>query len=353
MPIKTPQRSDHADAFIRESDHGAEMHDDLAQHLAEEYLRSAATGDEPEELSREELLAEELGGPFIESRAEQEFGTTMTRARSIQNMRPARCHKRSARSLSRVLTKSWRPSRPERSRGKRISRSLTSMMSLNRSSPPTFIDWIARLPTPGGLAARANFREPDIRAHARASRCAPTSKAAGRLYEKHRRKLSWSLAHACGTKERAGIEDDSLLDGRPQKVGLRDGGVGVDPDREAPHGLIERPGWDMASNRPRQDHRPTLVEPTEAEQASIEIDAGLGRAAHQVVLHDRLGETAGLQVDPLLQLQGTLPKTMGHHQPAHPQTRAEDLREGAHVEDPLPACAARAPGPGPPKLRSP
>ena len=81
MPIKTSQRSDHADAFIRESDHGGETHDDLAQHLAEKYLRSAATGDEPEELSREELLAEELGGAFIESRAEQEFGTTMTRAK--------------------------------------------------------------------------------------------------------------------------------------------------------------------------------------------------------------------------------------------------------------------------------
>lgn len=81
MSIKKPQRSDDADAFIRESDHGATVHDDLAQHLAEEYLRSAASGEERDELSRDELLAEELGGPFIESRAEQEFGTTMTRAK--------------------------------------------------------------------------------------------------------------------------------------------------------------------------------------------------------------------------------------------------------------------------------
>jgi hypothetical protein len=43
--------------------------------MAEQYLRGAS-GDECEEDTRDEEVPEELGGPFVESRPEEEFGST-------------------------------------------------------------------------------------------------------------------------------------------------------------------------------------------------------------------------------------------------------------------------------------
>jgi hypothetical protein len=77
--IHAKVRKDDADAFITEADQAVGTPDDLAQHLAEEFLRSAAGGEETEEDSRDEVLAEEMGGPFIESGPEEEFGSTLDR----------------------------------------------------------------------------------------------------------------------------------------------------------------------------------------------------------------------------------------------------------------------------------
>jgi hypothetical protein len=66
------ERSDGGDAFIPESAQITGTKDDLAEILAEDYLRDAS-GDETEE-ERDEEVPEELGGPFVESRAEAEFG---------------------------------------------------------------------------------------------------------------------------------------------------------------------------------------------------------------------------------------------------------------------------------------
>jgi hypothetical protein len=67
-----PKRSDGADAFIPESAQGSGTTDDLAEYLAEQYLRSAG-GEESEEDTRDAVLAEEMGGPFVETLAEDEF----------------------------------------------------------------------------------------------------------------------------------------------------------------------------------------------------------------------------------------------------------------------------------------
>lgn len=52
----------------------ARIDDDLAESLAEEYLRAATTGEEHSDEAHEELVDEELGGPFIQTSAAEEFG---------------------------------------------------------------------------------------------------------------------------------------------------------------------------------------------------------------------------------------------------------------------------------------
>ena len=74
---RPPQRSDSGDAFIPESDQKNGTQDDLAEHLAEQFERSVATGD-PDDVADDNLQLEEIGGPFIESAADQEFGSTRT-----------------------------------------------------------------------------------------------------------------------------------------------------------------------------------------------------------------------------------------------------------------------------------
>ncbi|MGA7745237.1 MAG: hypothetical protein ABSF35_22005 [Polyangia bacterium] len=71
----TRQRSDGGDAFIPESAQISGTPDDLAEFSGEQYLREAVDNDIGEG-SRDEELTEELGGPFVESRPEEEFGPT-------------------------------------------------------------------------------------------------------------------------------------------------------------------------------------------------------------------------------------------------------------------------------------
>jgi hypothetical protein len=69
------ERSDGADAFIPESAQISGTSDDLAELLGEQYLREAS-GDESEEGARDDVVPEELGGPFVESGPGEEYGST-------------------------------------------------------------------------------------------------------------------------------------------------------------------------------------------------------------------------------------------------------------------------------------
>jgi hypothetical protein len=64
-------RSDDGEAFIHDPQGGpAHTRDDLAEDLAESFLGGATSGQDE---IHDELLTEELGGPFIEGRASMEF----------------------------------------------------------------------------------------------------------------------------------------------------------------------------------------------------------------------------------------------------------------------------------------
>ncbi len=70
------QRSDDANAFIPDPEGGpAHTRDDLAESLAEDYLQSATSGEGVAEESGDEVVPEELGGPFVETSASEEFAS--------------------------------------------------------------------------------------------------------------------------------------------------------------------------------------------------------------------------------------------------------------------------------------
>jgi hypothetical protein len=69
------ERSDGGDAFIPESAQITGTEDGVAELMAEQYLRGAS-GDEGEDDTRDEEVPEELGGPFVETRPQEEFGST-------------------------------------------------------------------------------------------------------------------------------------------------------------------------------------------------------------------------------------------------------------------------------------
>jgi hypothetical protein len=78
------ERSDGGDAFIPESAQITGTSDGVAELMGEQYLRGAS-GDECEGDTYDEEVTEELGGPFVESRPEEEFGSNRkTEDASIQ-----------------------------------------------------------------------------------------------------------------------------------------------------------------------------------------------------------------------------------------------------------------------------
>jgi hypothetical protein len=68
-------RSDDGNAFIPDPEDGpARTRDDLAENLAEDFLQGATSGGEPfAEEQNDEVVPEELGGPFVETSAREEF----------------------------------------------------------------------------------------------------------------------------------------------------------------------------------------------------------------------------------------------------------------------------------------
>jgi hypothetical protein len=69
------QRSDDGNAFIPDPEDGpARISDDLAENMAEEFLQAATSGGDPfGEERNEEIVPEELGGPFVETSAREEY----------------------------------------------------------------------------------------------------------------------------------------------------------------------------------------------------------------------------------------------------------------------------------------
>lgn len=52
---------------------GFHTHEPLAEEMGEAFLQSATSGEESEAERRERILPEEEGGPFVRTRASQEF----------------------------------------------------------------------------------------------------------------------------------------------------------------------------------------------------------------------------------------------------------------------------------------
>lgn len=70
------QRSDDANAFIPDPEGGpAHTRDDLAESLAEDFLQAATSGEDATEEAGDEVVPEELGGPFVETSASEEFAS--------------------------------------------------------------------------------------------------------------------------------------------------------------------------------------------------------------------------------------------------------------------------------------
>jgi hypothetical protein len=84
------RREDDADAFLPDPDGGpARIKDDLAEELAEEFLKSATSGEyvRGDELDQE--VPEESGGPFVIHPASYEFGLDVDDSNPIDGSREA------------------------------------------------------------------------------------------------------------------------------------------------------------------------------------------------------------------------------------------------------------------------
>jgi hypothetical protein len=68
-------RKDDGNAFLPDPQQGgrARTSDDLAEVLGEEYVSSATAGEDVNEDVRDEVVPEELGGPFVEAPANTEL----------------------------------------------------------------------------------------------------------------------------------------------------------------------------------------------------------------------------------------------------------------------------------------
>ncbi len=79
---KASKRSDDGAAFLPDpyAHNGrapARAGDDLAESLAEEFLTSATSGEDATQELRNRATTEEIGGPFVDSDARQEFASSI------------------------------------------------------------------------------------------------------------------------------------------------------------------------------------------------------------------------------------------------------------------------------------
>ncbi len=84
------RRDDHADAFVPDPDGGpARTGDDLAQELAEEFLKSATSGEYVGEDELDQEVPEESGGPFVIHSARHEFARDIDASNPVDASREA------------------------------------------------------------------------------------------------------------------------------------------------------------------------------------------------------------------------------------------------------------------------
>jgi len=78
------ERPDDANAFLPDPD-GGPMHapDDLSETLAEDFVKAATSGEDPDEEILDAAVPEEIGGPFIETTAAEEL------AGSVDDLNPS------------------------------------------------------------------------------------------------------------------------------------------------------------------------------------------------------------------------------------------------------------------------
>src|SRR5450755_3305685 len=68
------RRRDGGDAFFPDPIGGRALApDELAEELAQEFLASATSGEEQGEEAHEQIVDEEIGGPFVTTRSNEEF----------------------------------------------------------------------------------------------------------------------------------------------------------------------------------------------------------------------------------------------------------------------------------------
>jgi hypothetical protein len=74
VPKRRPSRPDDADAFLRvRGGDPSNTKDDFAEELAEDFVGAATSGEEQGIESRDTVLDEEAGGPFVTTPARREF----------------------------------------------------------------------------------------------------------------------------------------------------------------------------------------------------------------------------------------------------------------------------------------
>jgi hypothetical protein len=72
--VGSNQRTDDGNAFFADpADGPARVNDDLAEFLAEDFIKSATSGEDAEDETVDEVVDEEFGGPFVETSAREEF----------------------------------------------------------------------------------------------------------------------------------------------------------------------------------------------------------------------------------------------------------------------------------------
>ena len=75
-PVRKKRREDSADAFIRDPEGGpARGPDPFSEELAEDFLRSATSGEEEGAEAHEREVDEEIGGPFVTTEGATEFAS--------------------------------------------------------------------------------------------------------------------------------------------------------------------------------------------------------------------------------------------------------------------------------------
>ena len=68
------ERHDDGNAFMPDPEGGpARIPDDLAEDLAENFIDSATRGDDADDAKLDAVVSEEIGGPFLETSAVDEF----------------------------------------------------------------------------------------------------------------------------------------------------------------------------------------------------------------------------------------------------------------------------------------